>query len=279
MMEKIKIEKNTVMETLVMPLYGRAIFSKKYPSLFQDRSAEDMVEKIDYDFGKLSFSEHSMLVWAMRKKFMCERAKRYLKDYPNATVVNLGCGTDESFSLIDNGRCHFINLDLPDIIEARKQLMNLREREKNVAISAFDIRWFDEVETKPEDGLFVISAGMLMYFTEEKIKPLFCALAQRFPGGRICFDAANQKGLDKSNKIIKKSGNKGAFVVFAVENAKQLFTVWSSDFSEVITFDRLPEEIKKAKQLPLFSRMMVGMAMKMGFVKFVEISFKNRKGV
>ena len=40
MSEKIKIEKNTVAETLVMPLYGRADCSKKYPAVFKDGEAE-----------------------------------------------------------------------------------------------------------------------------------------------------------------------------------------------------------------------------------------------
>ena len=51
MSEKIKIEKNTVAETLVMPLYGLADCSKKYPAVFKDREAERIVDSIDYDFS------------------------------------------------------------------------------------------------------------------------------------------------------------------------------------------------------------------------------------
>ena len=40
MSEKIHIEENTVMETLVMPLYGRATCSKKFPDAFPDKEAE-----------------------------------------------------------------------------------------------------------------------------------------------------------------------------------------------------------------------------------------------
>lgn len=273
MNKKIEIEKDTIMETLVMPLYGRAICSEKYPDSFQDPGAEEVIKKIDYDFSGLKYPQHTIVVWAMRKRFMCDRIKLYLREHPNATIVNLGCGTDEIFSLIDNGSCRLINLDLPDVIEARRKLMDLREREKNVEMDAFNTRWFEEVETRPEDGLFVISGGMLMYFTEEKIRPLFCELAKRFPDGGICFDAENQKGLDKSNKVIRKSGNNDAFVVFAVDDAEKLFLPWSDNFKKVMTFNRLPAYVKKAKNIPRFTRMMIGTAMKMGFIKFVEIRF------
>ena len=275
MSQKIKIEKNTVMETLVLPLYGRAYCSEKYPDLFPDKTAEEVIRRIDYDFSKLNYQEFTIITWAVRKQFLCERAKLYLKQHPKATIVNLGCGADESFSAVDNGACHWINLDLQDIISAREQLFPLRDREKNVPLSAFDLHWLDEIETRPEDGLFVISGGVLMYFNEDTIRPLFTALAERFPDGGICFDAENQSGVDKSNKVLEKSGNTDALVVLAVDNAEEKFSPWSDKFSKIQTFDRLPENIRKAKAIPFFTRQFLGMGMKMGYVKFVEISFSS----
>ncbi len=39
-MEKYHIEKNTVQETLIIPLYGRKICSDHFPGLFSDPEAE-----------------------------------------------------------------------------------------------------------------------------------------------------------------------------------------------------------------------------------------------
>ena len=271
--EKIRIEKNTVMGTLVMPLYGRAVCSRKYPEVFKDSSAEEVVDRIDFDFSRLKYAEATVMVWAMRRQFMCERAREYLKRHPKATIVNLGCGADESFSQIDNGQCRFINLDLPDVIAARERLIPLRAREKNVAMSAFDLKWLDEVETKPEDGLFAISGGVLMYFAADTIKPLFVALAERFPGGGICFDAENQKGVDKSNKVVRKSGNTGSMVVLAVDDARAMFGPWSRRFRKIITFASLPENVQNEKKIPFMTKFILKMGFRMGFMKFVEIEF------
>ena len=52
-MKKYKIEKNTVQETLVIPLYGRWLCSQRYPHLFQDENAAGLMKRIDYDFSEL----------------------------------------------------------------------------------------------------------------------------------------------------------------------------------------------------------------------------------
>ena len=52
-MEKIKIEKNSVQETLVLPLYGKAWASQKYPDIFKDRDAQKIMNDIDYDFSAM----------------------------------------------------------------------------------------------------------------------------------------------------------------------------------------------------------------------------------
>lgn len=52
-MQKVKIEKNTVQETLIVPLYGRKMCSEKFPELYTDVFAKELCERIDYDFTKL----------------------------------------------------------------------------------------------------------------------------------------------------------------------------------------------------------------------------------
>lgn len=274
-MKKIKIEKNTVSETLVMPLYGRAHCSKKYPEVFAEPEAEKIVDSLDYDFSTLNYKEFVLLTWALRKRMLCDSVKEYLKEHPRATIVNLGCGADVSFASCDNGMCHWINLDLPEVIEAREKIVSCREREKNVAMDAFDVAWFDEVETPIEDGLYVISGGVFMYFEAEKIKKLFTVLAERFPGGGICFDVENSSGVKKSNRIVKKSGNTGALIVFAVDDAQKLFSAWSDDFASIKTIDSLPKDILNAKSVPFISKKILNMGMKMGMLQIVEIMFEE----
>lgn len=49
---KYKIEKNTVQETLIIPLYARKVCSELYPNLYRDETAVRLIDEIDYDFQR-----------------------------------------------------------------------------------------------------------------------------------------------------------------------------------------------------------------------------------
>ena len=139
-MKKYKIEKNTVQETLVIPLYGRWLCSQRYPHLFQDENAAELMERIDYDFSELErrsaglMQKFGAMETAMRQKDMAWEVRDYLLSHPNAAVVNLGCGLDCTGRTCDNGSCKIYNIDLPDVIRVRNRLLPAGDREKSLAL-------------------------------------------------------------------------------------------------------------------------------------------------
>ena len=108
---KYKIEKNTVQETLVIPLYSRKLCTELYPNLFQDETAVRLIDQIDYDFSEAEKNSRSLmqrfgsLEVAMRQNDLAFEVLDYLKGHPNAAVVNLGCGLDCTGRSCDNGSC------------------------------------------------------------------------------------------------------------------------------------------------------------------------------
>ena len=58
---KYHIEKNTVQETLAIPLYGRKMCSELYPNLYRDETALRLIDQIDYDFSLLSQKSKSLM--------------------------------------------------------------------------------------------------------------------------------------------------------------------------------------------------------------------------
>lgn len=111
-MGKYKIRKNSVQETLIIPLYGRHLCAKRFPALYQDTTATMLMEKIDYDFSSLSQQSNRLLYTfgalevAMRQNDLAWEVRDYLTAHPKAAVVNLGCGLDNTGRTCDNGRCH-----------------------------------------------------------------------------------------------------------------------------------------------------------------------------
>ena len=45
---KYKIEKNTVQETLILPLYSRKLCTELYPNLYRDETAVRLLDQIDH---------------------------------------------------------------------------------------------------------------------------------------------------------------------------------------------------------------------------------------
>ena len=50
---KHKIEKNTVQETLVIPLYGRKVCSERYPDLYRDPEACALMDRIHTNYRNI----------------------------------------------------------------------------------------------------------------------------------------------------------------------------------------------------------------------------------
>ena len=234
-MEKYKIEKDSVQETLIIPLYGRRLCSQRFPGLYQDSTAAMLMEKVDYDFSPLERQANSLmqtfgaLEVAMRQNDLAWEVRDYLNAHPRAAVINLGCGLDNTGRACDNGRCSIWNIDLPDVIKLRDRLLPPGEREKNLAFDLKDPRWIDAVRTDPDDGAVLFAAGVFYYFTTEEVKALVTGIAKRFPGGRLVFDAAGQTAVRLMLKTwIRDAKIKDVGAYFAVADAKAELGPWDS---------------------------------------------------
>ncbi|NMD38518.1 MAG: class I SAM-dependent methyltransferase [Christensenellaceae bacterium] len=208
-MEKNKIEKNTVQETLIVPLYGRKMCSEKFPELYTDVFAERLCNRLDYDFSELEKKKNSFLYQfgaleaAMRQLDMIWEIKEYLKKHPKATIVNLGCGLDETGKACDNGLCNIVNVDFPDVISVRNQLISEQNREKNIACDLKDYSWMEEVDGS--NGVIFFAAGVFHYFKKEEVKLLVLELSKRYSGGCLVFDSVGKMGLKLMMKKILKN--------------------------------------------------------------------------
>ena len=228
---KIHIEKNTVQETLIIPLYGRKICTELFPNLFQDTKAVELLDSLDYDFTVMEKKSKSIgyrfgaLEVAMRETDLGLEIKDYLKVHPNAAVVNLGCGLDQTAENQDNGTCRIYNIDMPDIIAAREQLIDKSERVGNIACDLNDTSWFDRIDAS--DGVVFMAAGVFYYFLRDQIKKLFTAMQIRFPGGRLVFDSAGKRAVKMMVKTwIKDAGITSISDCFYVEDTKTDIETW-----------------------------------------------------
>ena len=230
---KHKIEKNTVQETLVIPLYSRKLCTELYPNLFQDETAVRLIDQIDYDFSEVEKNSHSLmqrfgsLEVAMRQYDLAFEVRDYLKDHPNAAVVNLGCGLDSTGRSCDNGSCKIYNLDFPNVISVRNELLPAGEREKNIPCDLNNTEWFRKIDSS--NGAVFFASGVFYYFLTEQVKALVQKMADAFPGGVLAFDAANRTAVKMIAKTwLKTAKIKDVGAYFAVSDAKSELSLWDS---------------------------------------------------
>ncbi len=233
---KMKIEKDTVQETLIIPLYARKMCSELFPQFFCDETAIRLIDEVDYDFSELAKKAEStvqqfgFLEVAMRQNDLAWEVRDYLKSHPKAAVVNLGCGLDNTGRSCDNGECRIYNLDFPDVVAVRNELLPAGEREENIGCDLNDTGWFDRIDA--QNGAVFYAAGVFYYFLTDQVKVLVQKMAERFPGGKLVFDAAGKSAVKMMLKTwIKDAQIKDVGAYFAVADAKRQLSGWSPDIT------------------------------------------------
>ncbi|HXY87671.1 MAG TPA: class I SAM-dependent methyltransferase [Candidatus Acidoferrales bacterium] len=202
---KVKVKLSGVSQTLLAPLRGRVQVSKEHRSLFYDEKAIELAEKIEMNLDsdssasdvhfqvlifnairKLNLPVDPGLFAAFRAKQFDEKAKAFFMKHPHASVVNIGAGLDTTFYRVDNGLIHWYDLDLPEVIDIRRQLLPEPERVTYIAKSLLDLSWCKDINT--EGGVFMIAGGVFAWLEESQVKQFFSMLADNFPDGEIVFD-------------------------------------------------------------------------------------------
>lgn len=176
-----------VSETALLTLNGRAYQAGLPDAILHDPMAIELVGKIDFDFDKFGRKGQEM---ALRSLAVDRCALDYLGWHPKATVVALAEGFQTSFWRLDEAlpgaQFRWVSIDLPPVIALRQRLLPSSPRITNIAQSALDYSWMDQVDAT--DGVFITAEGLLMYLQPAEAMSLITQCAKRFPGGRMFFD-------------------------------------------------------------------------------------------
>ena len=277
---KYKIEKNTVQETLIIPLYGRLVCSEHFPQLFSDPEAKRICDSLDYDFSDKRRKMESApglfgaLEVAQRQYDLRCEVEAYLKNHPKAAVVNLGCGLDDTFRKADNGLCRGYNIDMPDVIAIRNELLPAKDREENISCDLNDLSWMDRIDAS--HGAVFFAAGVFYYFKTEAVKKLFNAMAERFPGGILAFDSCNRRGAKMMMKTwLKEAGIADVSAFFSLEDERELQS-WSSHFSAVSAKSYMRGYRDIYPDVNAFHKLMIRFCDSFVKMKIVKIEFREK---
>lgn len=191
-MSRVHVQLGAVQETLLVPLLARAAQARTARPILDDPHSAAIADRLDYDFRKFNGAWRSQVGCLMRSLQFDAWAAEFLAAHPAGTVVELGAGLNTRFERLDNGRVHWLDLDLPDSMALRRQFFADSPRRVQLAGSVLERDWLDAVRTLPAPYLF-ISEAVLVYLPLPDVRRLLCDLATAFPGSGALFDLPGRK--------------------------------------------------------------------------------------
>lgn len=247
-MKKIAIQLGRVQETLLLPLVSRAKETEYKNPLLNDTKAVELFNQLDVDRKKLlrNITEIGVHGLCYRAYKMDEAIKSFLQNHPNGKILDIGAGLDTTYYRCDNGTALWYDLDLPDSIALRKQLLPPpNERVTYIAKSMLDYSWIEDIGDI-SNGLFITIPGVLPYFKEEDVKSFLTTIAPRLKGAEIMFDVISQFGKFFVDIRIKRAGMKEAHLEWGILNPETV-TNWSNHIELVRTI-KFFEDVPKSNQ-------------------------------
>ncbi len=170
----------------------------------------------------------------LRAQYYDQCVQRFVREQPNAVIINIACGLDNRFERVDDGSLLFFDLDLPEMIALKSQLFPPSERYKTIGQSVFDSSWLAQI---PKDRpVMLLAEGLFMYCQEAEVRALFIELQRALPGCEIVFEMFNRFWMSGWRKPFLKqflryqlSFGKEAFLGYGISRSREL-EAWKEGF-------------------------------------------------
>jgi methyltransferase (TIGR00027 family) len=209
--EKLKL--SDVANTGLLCAFCHAIESRSRAPLLEDPRAEAIADRLSPALATSPVPFLRRLVrgkvqgdlvvhFALRARKYDQYARDFAARHPGGCVVNLGCGLDTRFWRIDDGRLHLYDLDLPETIALKRDLVEETERYHLIGQSVLEHQWMERLTAEQTGPFLFLAEGLLMYLPPDGVRALILALQSRFPGCELVFETVNSVWLEPSLKWI-----------------------------------------------------------------------------
>jgi len=230
-----------VAKTGLLTFYCHVIESQNQDPILRDEKAVEISRQLNpvltnssskllQKLAKGKISKELVVHITLRAKRYDEYASAFLKNNPDGILVNIGCGMDSRFQRVDNGRMTCFDLDLPEMIELKKQYYEETDRYHLLASAVFDYAWMDQVARVGKRPILFMAEGVFMYLDPVKVKELVLKLQSRFPGSELACEVVTEFFTRKPwNRMVAMKLNqhgvgKDAVFTFGIKNCREMET-------------------------------------------------------
>jgi len=226
-----------VSETALFTLRSRIIESRKANPVITDPVGMELLERIEnqaHEGSVKSALQRKLPVsltnpLAIRARKYDSFAKEFIKSHPEGLIVNLGAGFDTRYWRLNNEGIKYFEVDLPEVIEAKKALIGDLIKYKMLSVSVLEEDWIKHISSLQTSNILFMAEGLFMYLPEKEVIRTFTRMSETFSNSKIIFETVNKKytrGFWKKmveQKMKKRMGSTaGSSYNYGVKNAKEI---------------------------------------------------------
>lgn len=237
----------------LLPLKRISDWTKTYPEVMKDDWTLKFIfeNKKSLTGAKLPKvrNEYRNMITMARYAACDKLVKRYIDQYPNCTIINIGCRLDNMFNRVDNGRIRWYSIDTHNTMAVRRRMYGVNSREITVGRSEGDLSWINEIECKRNQGVLFVCNDALNYMSTSVIRLMFDTLLEKFPGCEMVFTTTSKgvatwQNLRPGKGIFRKRKRK-----LSIDDAYKFFSGWNLEYRlmDEIPLNKYLEPIKEKK--------------------------------
>lgn len=118
---------------------------------------------------------------------LCDmQVSAFIKHNPDGWIINVGAGLDTRFYRVDNGRCHWLELDITENLLWRQKLFHSSERYQHLCGSVDDLTWLDTLPIPDKVPVMIVCEHALLDCDVQTIAKFVQALGCHFDSARAC---------------------------------------------------------------------------------------------
>ncbi|GEM76864.1 class I SAM-dependent methyltransferase [Vibrio sagamiensis] len=130
--------------------------------------------------------EQKQLLHATLTKLCDQRVNQFLQQNPYGLIINVGAGLDTRFYRLDNGCCHWIELDISEHLLWRQRLFHRNERYEHYCGSTHDMSWLERLPHSVNVPVLILCETALLDCTQPQVIEFIQVLSRHFTSAELC---------------------------------------------------------------------------------------------
>jgi O-methyltransferase involved in polyketide biosynthesis len=120
-------------------------------------------------------------------------ARLFIENNPGCTVINLACGFDTRFWRIPNNKCKYIELDLPEVIALKREILKDHLNYELMDCSVLDTAWIDKATSNGNSNFLLLAEALFYYLPKQAVTGFLEVIARSFNRSQLVLDMAPEK--------------------------------------------------------------------------------------